>query len=167
MANLFNIAKGNYKKEENEPSLTNQLVINVKKTHPDAVIPEYAHGDDFCVDLTAVDVHYDSEIDCFVYHTGIAIELPFSHGGLVPLRSSNRKTECYMPNGIGVIDAGYRGEIFVSVKNRTRGDMTQPFNVGDRIAQLVVIPAPRIKFNEVEELSETERGEGGHGSTGK
>ena len=45
--------------------------------------------------------------------------------------------------------------------------MTQPFNVGDRIAQLVVIPAPRIKFNEVEELSETERGEGGHGSTGK
>ena len=167
MPNPFNLAKDKPKKEENPSSITNQLVINVKKTHPNAVIPKYAHNDDFCVDLTAVDVHYDSEIDCFVYHTGIAIELPFNHGALVPLRSSNRKTECYMPNGIGVIDAGYRGEIFVSVKNRTRGDMTQPFNVGDRIAQLVVIPAPRIKFNEVEELSETERGEGGHGSTGK
>ena len=98
--------------------------------------------------------------------TGIAMEIPEGYVGLVFPRSSNRKTEAYMCNHVGVIDSGYRGEIMVTFKNRDKDGSLQPYKVGNRVAQIIIMPYSQIEFVESNELSETERGSGGHGSTG-
>lgn len=145
-----------------------QVNVGIKKLHKDAVIPSYAKPGDAGMDLTAVDVVYKGDIDCYEYHTGIAVEIPKGYVGLIFPRSSNRKTDAYLTNHVGVIDSGYRGEVLVCFKNRdgiVNYDM--PYHIGDRIAQLMIVPYPEVHFIEKEELSETERGDGGHGSTGK
>lgn len=152
-----------------------KVSVKFKKLHENAVLPTYAKEGDMGMDLTAVSVEYDSKIDTYVYHTGLACEIPAGYGMLIFPRSSNRKTDCYMTNHVGVIDSGYRGEILVCFKNRTATEVADkcylsnnlPYNEGDRIAQMVVIPYPFVECEFVDELSETERGEGGHGSTGK
>jgi len=146
-----------------------ELVIKTKVLHPDAVIPAYAKPGDAGMDLTAVAIEYDAENDWYVYHTGIALEIPQGYVGMVYPRSSNRKTDSYMPNHVGIIDSGYRGEVLVTYKNRddSRNNIKAPYITGERIAQIIIMPYPKVNFVEVEELSETERGEGGHGSTGK
>lgn len=145
--------------------------VKIKKLHEGAVIPSYAKPGDAGLDLTAVSYNYKADIDCHVYGTGIAVEIPEGYVGLVYPRSSNRKTEAYMTNHVGVIDSGYRGEIMVSFKLRDykEGQIQQlfkPYEVGDKIAQLIIVPYPKIEFKVVDELSTTERGENGHGSTG-
>ena len=107
-----------------------------------------------------------------MYGTGIAVEIPEGYVVLLYPRSSNRKTESYLTNHVGVIDSGYRGEIMVNFKTRDfkEGEIQQlykPYEVGDKIAQIIIMPYPKIKFIEVEELSDSDRGDGGHGSTGK
>ena len=134
--------------------------IKIKKLHEDAVIPSYAHDTDAGMDLTAITYKYDNII-------GIAIEIPEGYVGLLFPRSSNRKTNSYLTNHVGVIDSGYRGEIMFSFKNRTRQDNSRPYNIGDRIGQIIIMPYPKINFIEVDELSTSDRGENGHGSTGK
>lgn len=62
---------------------------------------------------------------------------------------------------------GYRGEVTVTFKNRDHKDIIPPYNLGDRIAQAIILPYPKIEFNEVEELSDSDRGANGHGSTGR
>lgn len=146
--------------------------VKIKKLHEGAVIPSYAKPGDAGLDLTAVSYDYKEDIDCHVYGTGIAVEIPEGYVGLVYPRSSNRKTEAYMTNHVGIIDSSYRGEIMVSFKLRDRNvkdipRLFKPYEVGDRIAQLIIIPYPKIEFKVVDELSTTERGTGGHGSTGK
>ena len=146
--------------------------VKIKKLHEGAVIPSYAKPGDAGLDLTAVSYNYKKDIDCHVYGTSIAVEIPEGYVGLVYPRSSNRKTDAYMTNHVGVIDSGYRGEIMVSFKLRDykEGQIQQlfkPYEVGDKIAQLIIVPYPKIEFKVVDELSTTERGEGGHGSTGK
>lgn len=143
-----------------------QVVVKFKRLHKDAVIPQYAREGDFCKDIVAVDVEYNADMDCFIYKTGFAVEIPQGYGILIFPRSSNRKTEFVFPNSVGVIDSGYRGEIAVTFKGRDRGNTTQPYQVGDRIAQMVLVPYPKFTFVEVDELSDSERGTGGHGSTG-
>lgn len=143
------------------------MKVNIKKLNPNAVVPTYAKPGDAGMDLTAIDIEYNKTYDCFIYKTGLAIEIPEGYVGLIFPRSSNRKTEAYMTNHVGVIDSGYRGEIMVTFKNRDDGEWSAPYDVNDRIAQLIILPYPNIEFNVVFELSETERGEGGHGSTGK
>lgn len=145
--------------------------VKIKKLHEGAVIPSYAKPGDAGLDLTAVSYDYKEDIDCHVYGTGIAVEIPEGYVGLVYPRSSNRKTDAYMTNHVGVIDSGYRGEIMVSFKLRDykEGQIQQlfkPYEVGDKIAQLIIVPYPKIEFKVVDELSTTERGENGHGSTG-
>jgi len=142
--------------------------VKIKKLDPKAVIPKYAKPGDAGLDLTAISLTYDEDHDNYIYGTGLAIEIPQGFVGLIFPRSSNRKTDAYLPNHVGVIDSGYRGEIMVTYKDRdlTRC-FTQPYQIGDRVAQLIIMPYPTIDLVEVEELSETERGEGGHGSTGK
>lgn len=145
--------------------------VKIKKLNEEAVIPSYAKPGDAGLDLTAVSYDYKEDIDCHVYGTGIAVEIPEDYVGLVYPRSSNRKTEAYMTNHVGVIDSGYRGEIMVSFKLRDykEGQIQQlfkPYEVGDKIAQLIIVPYPKIEFKVVDELSTTERGENGHGSTG-
>jgi dUTP pyrophosphatase len=137
------------------------MKIKIKKLHLAAVIPSYAKKGDAGMDLYAVDMNWD-EHGNFVYHTGLAMEIPEGYVGLVYPRSSISKTPHHLRNSVGVIDSGYRGEIMVKF-----GGNSHPSNysVGDRVAQIVIMPYPLIEFVETERLSETERGQGGFGST--
>jgi len=97
-----------------------KLEISFKKLREDAVIPKYAHEGDVGMDLTAVDVEYDADNDVYVYHTGLAFETDLHYGIFLFPRSSNRKTEAYLANHVGIDDsATYRGEIMLCFKNRT------------------------------------------------
>ena len=193
----------------------NEVNVKIKKLVENAVIPTYAKPGDMGMDLVATSMEYDVSRDCYVYHTGLAFEVPEGYGMLLFPRSSNRNTEAYMTNHVGILDSGYRGELLICYKLRTskevselmlklthalvdvRNDVVEivdnipdaniaissnykdnepieidweasaPYKVGDRVAQLVVIPYPKVMFEEVEELSASERGTGGHGSTGK
>lgn len=184
------------------------------KLEEDAVLPAYSHEGDAGLDVYATGLEYDEEYDTYIYHTGISYE---SVKGVVSLgfpRSSNCFTECYLTNGVGVIDsATYRGNIQFRYKNRTSLesrikdavmiDMLQipwykkifmsqsdlaikynelyakwneyyiihaldfaPFNPGDKIGQIMFINFLNAKTEVVDKLSETDRGDGGHGSTG-
>jgi len=141
--------------------------VKIKKLDESAVIPQYAKPGDAGLDLTATSYKYDEQSDNHIYGTGLAIEIPEGYVGLVFPRSSNRKTCAYMTNHVGVIDSSYRGELMVTFKNRDASNKTVPYEVGNRVAQLIIVAYPSINLVESEELSETERGEGGHGSTGK
>ena len=181
------------------------MKVKIKKLNEKAVIPTYAHATDAGLDLTAVSVKRDSAKDVYIYGTGLAIEIPKGYVGLLFPRSPKRNTEAYMTNHVGVIDAGYRGEVMVCYKTRTarticdnlsdvitdfyetqpsdeERDITQfvedmlkdgrnalkaPYEVGDKIAQLIIIPYPCIEFEEADELFDSDRGTNGHGSTGR
>lgn len=148
------------------------MEVKIKKLVPEAVIPAYAHDTDAGLDLVATSYEYKYGIRCHVYGTGLAVEIPEGHVGLIFPRSSNRKTESYLTNHVGVVDSGYRGEIMLSFKTRDYNveeiqHLHKPYEVGDKVAQLIIMPYPKIKFVEVDELSDSDRGENGHGSTGK
>lgn len=169
------------------------LQVKIKKLHPNAVIPSYAHETDCGMDLTAVSKTFD-EYGNVVYGFGLAFEIPEGYAGFIFPRSSNHKSGLLLTNSVGVIDAGFRGE--VTAKFATRKWITQPekiidriryfikgyysgglntqavfnkrnYEIGDRVAQMVILPYPKVEFVEVDELSDTERGTGGYGSTGK
>lgn len=147
------------------------MEVKIKRLSEDAVIPSYAHDTDAGLDFTATSYEYKEDIDCHVFGTGLALEIPEGHVGLIFPRSSNRKTDVYLTNSVGVVDAGYRGEVMASFKNRdfepdVIAQLRKGYEIGDRIFQMIILPYPKIKFVEVEELSSTDRGEGGHGSTG-
>ena len=148
-------------------NIHDRINIKIKKLNENAVIPTYSKDGDMCMDLTAIDYEYDIELDCFIYKTGLAVEVPKGYGMLLFPRSSNRKTQAYMCNHVGVLDSGYRGEIILCFKNRDISIRQCPYNVGDRVGQLLILPYPQINFIESEELSDSERGEGGFGHTGK
>lgn len=166
------------------------MEVKIKKLIPEAVIPSYAKEGDAGLDLTATSVGYD-EYGNVIYGTGISIEIPKGYVGLIFPRSSIAKKDLLLSNSVGVIDSGYRGEILFKFKSNTQNKLLKYirgllkkfdviysihentifssasiYEAGDRIGQLVIIPYPQIKLKEVEGLSESERGEGGYGSTG-
>ena len=143
------------------------MQVKIKKTHKNAVIPSYAKDGDAGLDLTAVDFRTDEQGN-YVYDTGIALEIPKGYVGLVFPRSSIADKELLLTNSVGVIDSGYRGSIKAKFKptNNTKTNINI-YKIGDRIAQLIILPYPQINFEEVEKLSETERGAKGYGSTNK
>lgn len=139
------------------------MKVHIKKLHPESVIPTYAKESDAGLDLTATSIIHETA-EQIVYGTGLALEIPEGFVGLVFPRSSIRKYGLLMANSVGVIDAGYRGEVQVTF---LKTDVEGPFyHHGDRVAQIIIIPHPQINFVEVQALSETSRGTGGHGSTG-
>jgi len=139
------------------------MKVKIKRLHKDAVIPSYAKPGDAGLDLVATSIiSFDKEQ--VTYGTGIAVEIPEGFVGLVFPRSSIRKYEQYLSNSVGVIDSGYRGEIQATFNSRYYADVK--YQVGDKIAQLLILPYPSIEFEEATELSSTDRGEGGFGSTG-
>lgn len=158
--------------------------VKIKKMHPDAVIPKYAKVGDAGLDLTATSMYYD-EYGNICYGTGLAFEIPEGYVGLIFPRSSICKEQLLLSNAVGVIDSGYRGEVSFKFKPSMALDNRQCvkadaeklwsiavrqndiYKVGDRIGQMIIMPYPSVEFEEVEELSETERGEGGYGSSGK
>ena len=159
---------------------------------PMSTIPTYATEYSAGMDLTAVSV----EIDKYgnkVYHTGLAFEIPKGYAGFIFPRSSNAKKNLWLTNSVGIIDADYRGEVTLKYKaglralsgfktwfklcfskitdndtvNVTNIWDNEDYKVGERVGQLVIMPFPQIEFKEVDKLSETVRGAGGYGSTGK
>ena len=141
-----------------------ELIINIKKTNELATIPKYAHSTDAGMDLVAVSMN---ETDKYIeYDTGIAIEIPKGYVGLVFPRSSVSKLDLVQANSVGVIDSSYRNSIKVRFK-KLKDDGVCRYVPGERIAQLIILPYPMIGFNEVEKLSDSDRGLGGFGSTGK
>lgn len=143
------------------------MKVKIKKLHDDAVIPVYSKQGDAGMDLVAVSKYID-ENQCDVFGTGLSFEIPVSFVGLLFPRSSNAKKELVLTNSVGVLDSGYRGEVMFKYRDLHLGMVAESsYNIGDRIGQLIIIPYPTIEFEEVTELSETERGVGGYGSTGK
>lgn len=141
------------------------MKIHFKKLNPEAQKPKFGKPGDAGADLVAT-VAWATESQ-IVYGTGLAVEIPEGMVGLVFPRSSVRNYALSMANSVGVIDSGYRGEIMVTFNIKTNHNTRELYKIGDRIAQLVIIPVPLAKYVEVEELSETQRGTDGHGSTGK
>jgi dUTP pyrophosphatase len=137
----------------------------IKKLHPNAVIPTYAKQGDAGMDLVATEI-LNEEAFQITYGTGLAMEIPLGFVGLVFPRSSIRKYDLSLTNCVGVIDSGYRGELQATFR-KERGVASTKYEVGERIAQIMIIPHPDITFIETNELSETDRGEGAFGSTGK
>ena len=142
--------------------------INIKKLNENAVIPTYGSEFSAGADLYAL---LDAPVsfnpgETILIHTGIAMEIPVGYAGLIYARSGLASKKGLAPaNKVGVVDADYRGEIMVALHNHN----TVPVSIapGERIAQLVITPFLKGVFNPVDELSETVRGAGGIGSTGK
>jgi len=147
------------------------LTVKFRKLVPEAVTPKYAQNGDAGMDLTATS--FRSAKTFMEYGTGIAVEIPVGHVGLLFPRSSITKalSGVSLKNSVGVIDSNYRGEILARFEYPSFPFDDEWLNsvpkVGDKIAQLIILPYPTIHFEEVEELSDTNRGQGGFGSTGK
>jgi dUTP pyrophosphatase len=148
------------------------MKVRIKRVHEKAVMPQYAKPGDACFDL--VSVESTSGINpvnkemirqpVYIEHdTGLAFEIPEGHVGLVFPRSSVSNSTSFLANSVGVIDSFYRGTIKLRFRE---GFIGKQYKVGDKIGQMMVIPIPRVELEETDELSKTERGEGGFGSTG-
>lgn len=157
------------------------MIVKIKVLNSKASLPRYAKPGDAGMDLTAISKSYD-EHGNVSYGTGLAFEIPDGYVGLLFPRSSNCKQDLTLTNSVGVVDSGYRGEIgfkfkplpFFTAKRPNLAHPENPFEVpynqyeiGDRIGQIIIIPYPQIEFEQVEELSQTERGATGYGSSGK
>ncbi len=145
------------------------MKLNIKKLNENAVIPtygsEFAAGADLYACTNGETVVIESG-ETKLIKTGLAMEIPEGYAGLIYARSGIANKRGLAPsNKVGVVDSDYRGEIMVSLHNHS--NETQSIADGERIAQMVITPFLKVEYNEVEEISETVRGEGGFGSTGK
>lgn len=143
--------------------------VKVKKVHEKAEIPQYQSNGAACFDLSAVSKEFKALPvgPTFEYDTGLAFEIPQGYVGLIFPRSSiTTKTTLSLGNCVGVIDSDYRGTVKFQFR-KTNPMFQKDYEVGDRIGQMMVIPVHPVALEVVDELSETERGEGGFGSTGE
>jgi len=139
------------------------MQVKIKRIHNNAVLPKYAKNGDAGMDLTCVSrVFTDKYIE---YKTGLAFEIPEGYVGLLFPRSSISNKDLYLSNAVGVLDSGYRGE--VTFRFKTTDAYGSFYKEGERVGQIIVIPHPKIEFIESNELTDTDRGVGGYGSTGK
>lgn len=154
------------------------MKVNVKKLDSNAVLPTYAKHGDAGMDLTATSKNYD-EHGNVCYGTSLAFEIPTGFVGLLFPRSSNTKKDLILGNSVGVLDSGYRGEVVLKFKPSQRYEegfqvynsdkldsyADAQYKIGDRIGQIIIMPYPQVEFNLVDELSSSDRGVGGFGST--
>jgi dUTP pyrophosphatase len=148
------------------PDPTPELDVPVRLTSPEASPPVYALPGDAGADLSLAEDVQLAPFERALVGTGVAVAIPEGYAGFVHPRSGlAHRLGLSLVNAPGTIDAGYRGEIKVNLINL---DPTAPLALrrGDRIAQLVVQPVVRARFLPVDELPDSERGHGGHGSTG-
>ena len=149
------------------------MEVKVKKLDPNAVIPVKAHVSDAGFDLVAISKNKESMKDYWEYGTGLSIEVPEGHVGYLFPRSSLSKKDLSLCNHVGVIDSGYRGEVKFRFKPIVKPGYygletgQSRYEIGDRIGQLIIMPIPEVSFVETEELGDSERGEGGFGSSGE
>ena len=144
-----------------------QMNIKFKRLTENAIAPVKAHAADAGFDLTCSSI--TTEINergqlIIVYHTGLAFEIPEGYFGALVPRSSIANKTLTLTNCIGVIDAGYRGEVMAKMK-ATTDVIPAVYKEGERFAQLLILPVPEVQFEESTELSESDRGEDGYGST--
>ena len=142
--------------------------VNIKKLNEKAVVPTYGSQFSAGADLYAcIDEKLTIEAgQTVLVHTGIAMEIPTGYVGLVFARSGLASKKGLAPaNKVGVIDSDYRGEIMVALHNH--GSESREIESGERIAQIALVPYLTADFNVVGELSDTDRGTGGFGSTGR
>ncbi len=145
------------------------MKLNIKKLNENAVVPtygsEFAAGADLYACTNGETVVIESG-ETKLIKTGLAMEIPEGYAGLIYARSGIANKRGLAPsNKVGVVDSDYRGEIMVSLHNHS--NETQSIADGERIAQMVITPFLKVEYQEVEEISETVRGDGGFGSTGK
>ena len=140
------------------------MKVKIKKLHENAVIPKYAKPGDAGMDLTSVEMTQNEK---YIEHkTGLIFEIPEGYVGLLFPRSSITNKGLILKNSVGVLDSGFRGEVCFRFED-LEVPYKEEYSVGERIGQIIILPYPQIEFEEVEELSETERGTGGYGSSGK
>ncbi|MNK49897.1 Deoxyuridine 5'-triphosphate nucleotidohydrolase [compost metagenome] len=151
--------------------MADPLVIKLKKTHPDAIVPDYQSAGAACFDLHSIEsTTVASWREPKILRTGLSVEIPPGWVMLIFSRSGHGfKNDVRLANAVGVIDADYRGEIMVKLHRDSPGlredRSTLSVSKGDRIAQAMIIPRPTVKFEVVNELGDTARGAGGFGST--
>jgi len=138
--------------------------LKFKKLNDSAALPLRAKDGDAGMDLVCTTLD-DSNDLYFEYGTALAVEIPKGFAGLLFPRSSISKTSHSLRNSVGVIDSGYRGEIKLRMSVPTTPK--NQYRIGDKIGQLIIIELPSVEIEEVEELTNTNRGEGGFGSTGQ
>ncbi len=147
--------KGNFK-----------MTVRIKKLDERAIVPTYgtefsAGADLYSIEAVTVEPHKTTLV-----HTGLALEIPEGYAGLIFARSGLACKRGLAPaNKVGVIDADYRGEIMVALHNHTEAPVS--IDAGERVAQLAIMPFLKAEFDLSDELSDTVRGAGGFGSTGK
>lgn len=159
------------------------MIVKIKKVNNDAVIPKLGSSGASGFDLVAIS--YTKKNKYVEYDTGLAFEIPKGYMGLVCPRSSVSETEVgtYMRNSVGIIDSDYRGtikmrfsyahnrsadprDLFWSEMNSTSSYIKIPYEIGQKIGQIIFVPSPFVELEEVSDLEDTERGDGGFGSTG-
>lgn len=139
--------------------------LKAKRLSPDAQLPVYATPGAACFDLHAINMGLIPPCDSKTFDIGLAFEVPPGHVMLVYSRSGHGfNNGVRLANSVGVLDADYRGPAKVKLHNDS--DVMLKIYKGDRVAQAMIVPIPAVEIVEVEELSETQRGEGGFGSTG-
>ena len=168
----------------------NKLKVKTKIIDKSIEMPtlKYAKHGDAGIDLVATSKWYD-DAGNICYGTNRAFEIPKGYVGLLFPRSSNSKKDLTLSNSVGIIDSGYRGEVMMKYKRNIRVlgflstlktwlkvsefknisvfNIGSDYKIGERVGQLVIIPYPQIEFEESDELSDSKRGSGGYGSTGK
>ena len=143
------------------------MELRFAKISPEAVVPTRAHGDDAGLDLTAAEASILGPGERASVGTGLAVEIPAGHAGLVLPRSGlAAKHGIALVNAPGLIDPGYRGELRVLLLNTDREEAFE-IDSGDRIAQLLLVPFVLAVPREVAELDDTDRGLAGFGSSGR
>lgn len=157
--------------------------VKIKRLNEKAVMPKKAHPSDAGFDLVATSREVDA-MGNIVYGTGLAFEIPEGYVGLIFPRSSISRTSLALSNAVGVIDSHFRGEVTFKFKaaqmvneyDTASGrkiiafdsdETVYAYMPGERIGQLIIMPYPEVEFEEANELSVTDRGTGGYGSTGK
>ena len=138
-----------------------KITIKVIRKGALSALPKQMHVGDAGFDLVANSRKVDLVNECMIYSTGLRVEIPKGYAMFIFPRSSCYKHAAMMANCVSVIDSGYRGEVHVVFKG-----IEGPYKLGDRIAQAVILPVPEVEYVDACELSESDRGEGGLGSTG-
>lgn len=142
--------------------------IRIKKLNENAIIPTYgtefsAGADLYALPGESITIEPHKTV---MIHTGLAMEIPEGYAGLIFARSGLASKKGLAPaNKVGVVDPDYRGEFMVALHNHT--DEEKTVDGGERVAQLVIVPFLKADFSVCDELSDTVRGAGGFGSTGK
>lgn len=148
--------------EEIRDQFSPKVTVKWKKMHPLAVLPKYAHTGDAALDLTCVETsEKNGNLECSF---GWSVEIPPGFVGLLFPRSSIAERGLSLVNSVGVIDSGYRGPITAQFKFLT--SKHNAYKPGERCAQMMILPIPKVEAVEVDTLSTTDRGSGGYGSTG-